>query len=194
MSKLDKDTLNACTDSQLAAYVKAGSSEAFAALTARYLELVRTKSIPFHCGFLDRDDFCQEGLWGLYHAACTFQSERGAKFSTYAGTCIQNHMITAYRKAVSGCRQPLSGFVSLSEGAEVSAPESEDPEARILVQERLSAMRTAIQKMLTPMEQQVLLLYMNGNSYAEIAETMQITPKAADNALQRVRQKLRKQS
>ena len=41
------------------------------------------------------------------------------------------------------------------------------------------------------MERQVLMLYLGGYSYKEIADSLRITSKAADNALQRVRRKLK---
>jgi RNA polymerase sporulation-specific sigma factor len=187
-------SLTACTDSQLAVYIQKGDADAFVELTARYLDLIRAKSAPFHCTFLDRDDFCQEGLWGLYHAACSYQQGKGCSFSTYAGICIQNHVITAYRKAITERRQPPNGFVPLSDGETFSAPDTEDPETILLSKERMENIQFSVEHILTKMEQQVLVLYLNGCSYAEIAQKMRITQKAADNALQRVRQKLRKQS
>ncbi|MDD3260878.1 MAG: sigma-70 family RNA polymerase sigma factor [Oscillospiraceae bacterium] len=187
----DEKALAACTDLQLAQMIKSGSSRAFVELTARYVDLVQAKSAPFHGTFLDRDDFYQEGLWGLYTAACTFDPNRGAKFATYAGTCIHNRMVMVYRSAKSGRSQPPNGFVPLSD-AELSATDAADPEARVLAKERLQKVRFAIQNILTPMEQHTLQLYLSGCTYAEIAQKMQISVKAADNAMQRVRQKLRK--
>lgn len=194
MDKQFDQILTACTDSQLSESVKNGIPDAFVELTARYLDLVRAKASPFHCTFLDGDDLCQEGLWGLYLAACTYQQERGSSFSTYAGICIQNRVVMAYRKAMNARRQPPNGFVPLSEGEELSAPEAEDPEVMLLSKERLENVQRAVQNTLTKMEQRVLRLYLSGCSYAEIAQKMGISQKAADNALQRVRQKLRKQS
>jgi RNA polymerase sporulation-specific sigma factor len=185
--------LAACTDSQLSSFVKSGSSDAFAELTSRYLELVRVKSAPFRGTFLDNDDLCQEGLCGLYHAACTYHKEKGVSFSSYAGVCIHNCVIIAYRKAMNARRRPPNGFVSISEENQLSSPESEEPEALMLAKERLHNMQKLMQNHLTQMEQQVLMLYLSGCSYAEIAQRMCITPKAADNALQRARQKLKKQ-
>ncbi|WOC33607.1 MULTISPECIES: sigma-70 family RNA polymerase sigma factor [Caproicibacterium] len=194
MDKPLEHVLSACTDGQLAESVQNGIPDAFAELTARYLDLVRAKATPFHCTFLDADDLCQEGLWGLYLAACTYQPDKGARFSTYAGICIRNCVVAAYRKAVNGRQLPPNGFVPLSEGEELSAPEADEPEVLLLSKERLETVQEAVQKVLTPMEQRVLKLYLSGCKYSEVAQKIGISQKAADNALQRVRQKLRKQS
>ncbi len=189
-------TLTTCTDNQLVTCVKAGSADAFVELATRYFDLIRAKSASFHGTFLDRDDLCQEGLLGLYHAACTYQEEKGIGFSSYAGVCIRNCVIMAYRKAMNVRRRPPNGFVPLSsnEGELLSSSESEDPESMLLAKEHLQAVLCAIQNTLSSMEQHVLMLYLSGCSYAEIAKRMGITQKAADNALQRVRQKLKKQT
>lgn len=182
------------TDDELAALVQSGNADAFVELTARYMELVRAKASPLRCDLLDDDDLCQEGLLGLYHAACTYLPEHGARFFTYAGTCIHNQILTAYRRVHGKRRVPPNGFVSLAEDAvpDVSASEVDNPEVVLLAQERLLAVQRSIEQCLTQMEQKVLMLYLSGCSYAKIADMLQVTPKAVDNALRRVRLKLKK--
>ena len=182
------------TDSQLAALVKNGDSDAFAELTARYIPLIRYKAAPFHSAQLETDDLCQEGLVGLFNAARAYSSSGGAAFKTFAGTCIANRMIMAYRSALSRKNKPLSDFISLS-GSEHPDLELQaggwDPETLLASSEGVGQMWEKIRSALSERELRVLRLYLGGYSYSEIAGKLSITPKAADNALQRARMKLK---
>lgn len=181
-------------DSQLVDLVSSGDSNAFVELAARYLSLVKAKAAHLSGTMLETDDLCQEGLMGLLNAARTYDLKGGASFKTYAGVCISNRMIMACRAAVSRKNLPLHNFVSLSEhDSEVDMPDSSaNPETVFIDNENLKQMRQHMEHALSGMEQKVLMLYLDSCSYSEIAEKLGITPKAADNALQRVRLKLKK--
>ena len=176
------------TDIQLAALVSSGNSDAFVELTARYMSLIRAKAAPFHSNMLEADDLFQEGLLGLLNAAKTYKPDSKASFRTYAGVCINNRIIMAYRWAVSRKNLPLNDFVPLSE--EQGPSEEQNPEEILAGREGLKIVKQHIKETLSTMEYQVLLSYLGGCSYQEIAQKLRITPKAADNALQRVRRKL----
>ena len=60
----------------------------------------------------------------------------------------------------------------------------------LIHQEALSDLEEAIQKQLTGLEAQILARYLEGASYAEIAEEVKRSPKAMDNAVQRIRRKV----
>lgn len=181
------------SDSQLASLVQEGNSDAFIELTARYMSLIRAKAAPFHSTMLDADDLCQEGLLGLLNAAQTYHEDGAASFRTYAGICIRNCIIMAYRWAAGQKNLPMNNFVSLcDDGArDVSAPAQANPEDMLVNRENLAVLKQHIKQNLSKMEHQVLLLYLGGCSYKEIADSLKITSKAADNALQRVRRKLK---
>ena len=187
-------SLETFTDGQLAGLVKEGDSDAFAELTARYMSLIRHKAAPFHSARLETDDLCQEGLVGLLNAARAYDSKNRAAFRTYAGVCIANRMIMAYRSALSRKNEPLSNFVSLSDGGDLSLPGGAagwDPETALASSEGVDQLWRRIRSVLSPLEFRVLRLYLSGYSYAEIARRLAIAPKAADNALQRARLKLK---
>lgn len=182
------------TDGQLASLVIGGDSYAFVELTARYLSLIKAKAAHFRSAMLEADDLCQEGLMGLLNAARTYDSAGGASFKTYAGVCISNRMIMACRAAASRKNLPLHNFVSLSDrDTEMDMPDSTmNPETVLIDSENLQQMRQRMEQTLSQLEQRVLMLYLGGCSYSEIAARLGITSKAADNALQRVRLKLKK--
>lgn len=182
------------TDGQLISLMKNGNSDAFLELTTRYMSLIRAKAAPFHSTMLEADDLCQEGLMGLLDAAHSYQENGGASFRTYAGVCVGNRIIMAYRWAAGRKNLPLNNFVSLSEkdGVEdISLQAAENPEEKLMNHERFQLLKQYIGRNLSKMEHQVLMLYLGGYSYHEIAESLHITSKAADNALQRVRRKLK---
>lgn len=181
------------TDSQLACLVSNGNSAAFVELTARYMSLIRVKAAPFRGTMLEADDLCQEGLWGLLCAARTYDVSGKAAFRTYAGVCISNRIIMAYRAAASRKNSPLNNFVSLNDdGLEMDMPDSTtNPETVFMDRESVVAIQQRIQQNLSKTEQQVLILYLSGCSYHGVAAKLGITSKAVDNALQRVRLKLK---
>lgn len=187
-------SLAECSDGQLAGRAKQGDSEAFAELTSRYLSMIRAKVIPFRAGSMETEDLCQEGLLGLLRAAQTYNSKNGASFRTYAGVCVTNRAIMAYRSAMGHKHDPMSDFISLSseDAPEFPADESSaNPETLLDNREDFRSMCRWISSLLTPLEERVLKLYLGGCSYREIAKKMSVTEKAADNALQRARFKLK---
>lgn len=181
------------TDSQLAAMMDSNPS-AFAELTVRYLSLIRAKAAHFQGAMLEADDLCQEGLMGLLNAARTYDPSAGASFKTYAGICISNRMIVACRTAANRKNIPLRNFVSLNdeEAAPGLSDKTTDPETVLIDSENLKLMWQHMRNTLTRLEQRVLLFYLAGRSYSEIAAKLGISSKAVDNALQRVRLKLKK--
>lgn len=194
MSDEIRSSLTDCSDGRLAELVQRGDSEAFAELTARYMSIIRARVSPFRSGRMENEDLCQEGLLGLLKAAQTYDfRRRRASFRTYAGVCISHQVIMAYRSAAGRKNDPLSDFISLSgdDAPEFAADGSADPEALVADREEFRLMCRRVSSLLTPMEQQVLRLYLGGCSYREIAEKLSVTVKAADNALQRARLKLK---
>ena len=165
------------TDDQLVCLVKSGNSDAFVELTVRSMTLIRVK----------------EGLLGLLSAARNYDIKGKAEFRTYAGICINNRIIMAYRAALSHKNLPLNNSVSLSDGcSQIDISDcTTDPETMLLNSESFKTIKQKIQKLLSKLEQQVLMLYLGGCSYQEIAAKLSVTPKVVDNALQRVRLKLR---
>lgn len=193
-TEIQNNRMESYSDQQLATLVREGDPDAFLELTSRYMTLIRAKAAPFHGTMLEADDLCQEGLLGLLDAVRNYREDGGASFRTYAGVCITNRIIMAYRWAAGRKNFPLNNFVPLSEeGASggVFAGEEANPEKMLVEEEDLLLLKRFISRGLSKMERQVLMLYLGGYSYKEIADSLCITSKAADNALQRVRRKLK---
>lgn len=183
------------TDDALAQMVQDGSADAFVELTNRYLPLVRAKAASFHSFALEADDLWQEGLLGLYSAASNYDPKGNAGFRTYAGVCISNRIVTAYRSSASLKNTILNNSLSLQDedfSDSLVSSAGMDPEMLIIARESVQAVNAHLNASLSSMEKDVLRLYLNGCSYGEIAERLSISGKAADNAMQRIRKKLKR--
>lgn len=183
-------------ESELILRVQNGEGEAFAELASRYIPFIHRIANPYRSSLLEAEDLSQEGLLGLLQAAKTYRQEGAASFSTYAGICISNRIVSAYRKAFGKKNEPLRDFVSFDAEEELGwfsdhLSTSENPEALLINRENLDRLFKKIQESLTEKEHQVLSRYAAGFSYQEISEQMGISVKSVGNAMQRARKKLR---
>ena len=168
------------TDNQLVSFIQKGNSDAFVELTARYLSFIRAKAHPFRSSVLEADDLCQEGLLGLFSAARSYNPNKDASFKTYAGICIQNRMVATYRACARKKNIPLGQLVSLND----------EEASQLNIHGTSQALSNPETLLMSKLEQQVLFLYLSGQSYSEIAAKLAIPAKSVDNAIQRVRRKL----
>lgn len=173
------------TDEELAAIAEK-NSQAMYVLISRYTRLIRWKASQM-CGSVEADDLVQEGFLGLLSAAAVFDSSRNVKFSTYAGTCITNRMISTLRKN-SSLPMPVG---------DISAPEfmmldtCAQPDSIVMQREEWTSLWQNVISQLSPMEYQICMMFIGGLGYDDIARKLEISVKSVDNALQRVRRKLR---
>ena len=193
-------TVKSMTDEQLCARAAMGDRAAEEALVLRYSRLVRVCSRPFFLVGGDSEDLIQEGMLGLLTAIREFKPDRGAQFRTFAELCIRRRIISAVRTAAGGRHSPLNNYVSLEPSLFLANqdfapfgtayPSHRDPEDVIIRQENLSALQKALEDRLTGLEAQVLDRFLDGASYAEIAEEVHRSTKSVDNAVQRIRKKI----
>lgn len=184
--------MEACSNAQLIERVRKGDADAFAALSARYLWLIRAKAHKFAgAAAPETEDLTQEGLLGLYAAATTFKEQAEASFTTYAGVCIYNRMASAVRRYGNSGNRTLNESLSLDSGDAQGLAAGEDPGAAIELQEWLGQLRYRLEGALSPLERRVLALYLSGCKRQEMPAELGIPQKSCDNALHRVRAKLR---
>ena len=67
-----------------------------------------------------------------------------------------------------------------------------NPEEMVLDRERFESLRKEIQSVLSPLENQVFGLSLTGMNYTEIARVLGRDEKSTDNALQRIKGKVKK--
>jgi RNA polymerase sporulation-specific sigma factor len=167
-------------------------------LMEKYKPLVRRKTNALYLIGGEREDLIQEGMIGLFKAVRDYREDRDTSFYHFAELCINRQLYSALQASNRKKHQPLNSYVSLSaETLQDGEPMenllvgyTDNPEEMIIEKELWSEFQKNLWKKLSKMEQRVLQLYLKGNSYVQIAERMDKTPKSIDNALQRIRQKI----
>ena len=185
-------------DEELISRFKNGESEILDYLMEKYKNMVRKKARTMFLIGGENDDLIQEGMIGLFKAVRDYQPDRDAAFQTFASICVDRQIYNAIQSSNRQKHQPLTSYISLSEQDGENEEHlgdnwGENPESIIIDQENVQDLEQEITATLSPMENQVLEYYLAGNGYGEIAQIMGKTPKSIDNALQRIRIKIREQ-
>ena len=186
----------AVADETLAQRAKNGDDEALADLIERYTPLVCMRARAYARGVMDVDDVYQEGMIALLKAVRNYREDTAGSFRTFAAVCVNNKMLSAVTAHMRDKNAPMRSYLSLS-GREIPedllaavSPET-DPEKLVIASEESAARNRRIENLLSPFERQVLRLYLSSYSYEEMSRQLGSSTKAVDNALQRVRRKLR---
>ena len=193
------------TDEELIDRLRRGEDLIMDYICDKYKNLVRSKARSMFILGADNDDLIQEGMIGLFKAVRDYDMGRDASFFTFAELCISRQMYTAVQAAKRQKHLPLNTYVSLDSGsmsregkeestlAELIADRAElSPEELVLDKERVAYLEKTIETELSDFEKQVLDLYMTGMSYSQIAKVLGREEKATDNALQRLKSKIKK--
>ncbi|NBK91646.1 sigma-70 family RNA polymerase sigma factor [bacterium 1XD21-13] len=182
------------TDEQLIENINAGETACMDVLIERYKRQVRNQARPLYLMGGDSDDLIQEGMLGLFKAIRDYRPEKSDSFEAFAGLCISRQLYSAIQAAGRLKHAPLNSYVELSPelGEAVGGLKEKSPEELVIDQENMQSLRSEILKVATPLEQEILNAYLNGQSYTEIAQRLNKEPKSIDNALQRIRRKLKR--
>ncbi len=179
-------------DNILVARAKSGNTEALTILLEKYSETIMQKSLTFkNLNGLESDDLYQEGMMGFVAAVYSFEESKGVQFSTYANTLAVRKMLSAVRKANNKSNLPLQYYVSLEDETDLLSY-LPNPEETLIFNEELDLINDFIEGNLSKSEKKVFKLNLAGLSYSEIADILDCDEKFVDNALQRIRRKLRK--
>lgn len=182
------------SDEELIFRLRKGESGISDYLVEKYKELVRKRARAMYLIGGETDDLIQEGMIGLFKAVRDYREDKDASFQTFACLCIDRQLYNAIQNSNRQKHMPLNCYVSLSEEQDESSLGelwAENPESIIIDRETTSALEREIQKMLSPMENKVLDYFLRGYGYARIAELMGKPQKSIDNALQRIRVKVK---
>jgi RNA polymerase sporulation-specific sigma factor len=189
-------------DLQLVLRARNGDDVALDALVRRYTGFVRLKASSYFIAGGESDDLIQEGLIGLYKAVRDFRTDKETSFRSFAELCITRQIITAIKTATRFKHAPLNTYVSFSHtpagqddsdctlGDALPGPGVDDPVVCVISTEELQSLVFCLGTGLSPLESDALRLYLEGNSYEEMAEDLGCDTKTIDNALQRVKRKV----
>jgi len=191
----------ALVDEDIVEIAQAGDDVAQEYLINKYKNFVRAKARSYFLIGADREDIIQEGMIGLYKAIRDFRCDKLSSFRAFAELCITRQIITAIKTATRQKHIPLNSYVSLNkpiydEDSDrtlldvISGSKITDPEELIISQEEFGDIGEKMGEILSSLEWKVLMSYLEGKSYQEIAVDLKRHVKSIDNALQRVKRKL----
>ena len=198
------------TDEELIERLRDGEEQIMEYLMEKYKNLVRSKAKSMYILGGDDQDLIQEGMIGLFKAVRDYDSGRDASFFTFAQLCVSRNIYSAVQTSGRKKHAPLNFYTSIyssengaegdgfrengfSKGMELMADgEVSNPEEILIGQENMEQLQKYIEEELSAFEIQVLELHITGMGYVEIAKVLGRDEKATDNALQRIRTKLKR--
>lgn len=194
-------TFEAIEDEELVRIIREGDTLALEFLINKYKNFVRAKARSYFLIGADREDIVQEGMIGLYKAIRDFREDKLSSFKAFAELCITRQMITAIKTATRQKHIPLNSYVSLDKPIfdeesdrtlmdVITSSRKTDPELLLINREAFNDIELKMSEVLSDLERQVLMHYLDGRSYQEISEDLNRHVKSIDNALQRVKRKL----
>ena len=169
-------------------------------LINKYRNFVRAKARSYFLIGADREDIIQEGMIGLYKAIREFRNDKLSSFRAFAELCVTRQIITAIKTATRQKHIPLNSYVSLNKPIYDEDPDRtlldvlsgtkiSDPEELVISREEFIDIEAKMGQILSELEWKVLMSYLDGKSYQEIAVDLERHVKSIDNALQRVDRK-----
>lgn len=189
------------TDDELIHYIHEGNEDATEYLLKKYSPLVKKSIRTLYLIGADTEDLSQEGMIGLFKAIQNYKSERDTSFYTYAKICIDRQIYSAIKASNRKKHFPLNSYISFYANAgegetelidNLEAGNDSNPEHVVLDRENTSLFQERLETLLSKLEKEVLHQYMAGKSYSDIAATLGKSTKSIDNAIQRIREKVKK--
>lgn len=176
------------SDEDVVLEIQKGNNEFIPVLVGEYIGIIHKKSNEFTAAGYDREDFVQEGIIALYRAAMNYDFS-SASFSTFATTCIENAVKTVAKRNVRKGNIPENLLSSLDD---VDVPSSVSLENQVIEKETVLALFSEIKSVLSDFEYNVFTAYLTYYDYGIISEKLNVSVKSVNNALCRIRSKLKK--
>ena len=192
--------LNNLEDEQIAELARSGNHKASEYLLKKYRSFVEAKARSYFLAGAEREDVVQEGMIGLYKAIRDFCPQKGVRFRSFAQLCVTRQIITAVKSANRGKHVPLNEYISLQRIIcsdndyslidVVADSRSTDPEQMMIRRRMFQSLRHLESDEMSSLEHGVMMQYLEGRSYQEIARDLGCSSKTIDNALQRAKRKM----
>lgn len=188
------------SDEQLIERLRDGDKNIMDYILNKYKPLVLGKANAMYLIGGDTDDLIQEGMIGLFKAIRDYRQEKEASFYHFAEICINRQLYSAVEASNRKKHVPLNTYISFyskngEEGKSLAetlpTAGTDNPEQLMIDQENVRLFWEGVRKRLSGMERQVLDEYLAGLNYRQIAEKLGKSPKTIDNALSRIKLKIR---
>lgn len=149
------------------------------------------------------DDLIQEGMIGLYKAINVYDETKNHNFSAFASLCIHRRLQNAVKNANRKKNSPLNDYIPIKyyDGSNTSDEENilklvivddtSNIEQNFIDNELKAVVVSKVKNILTTEQFGILKMFLNGESYIDIAKQYNISPKDVDNKLQAIKKKLR---
>lgn len=196
----DVDEYQKLADEELIQKLREGDERIMDYILEKYKPLVLRKANAMFLIGGDTDDLIQEGMIGLFKAIRDYRSDRETSFFHFAELCINRQLYSAVEASNRKKHVPLNTYESFysqttEEGKSLAetllTDQMDDPEQLVIEQENFTAFWEQLREQLSALERQVLDAYLEGKNYRQIAEELGKSPKTIDNALSRIKGKIR---
>jgi RNA polymerase sporulation-specific sigma factor len=179
------------SDEELVKRAQAGDRQATEEILERYKNVVRARARSFFLVGGETEDLIQEGMVGLYNAIHAYDEEKSQRvsFKNFVYLCVSRRIIDAVKSASRDKNAPLNNYVSIFD-SDFELADDYSAEDELIETENRTEFLQKMSKALSAFEFQIVVMYMDGMSYAQIAEATGKDVKSVDNALQRSKKKL----
>ncbi len=199
------NTINQKSDEELIIALRDGDGKVIDLIIERYKELVRKKAGSMFILGADKEDLIQEGMIGLYKAVRDYDAGRDASFATFADLCVSRQMYKAVEAGNRKKHAPLNSYISIYDDTHdggsgdgsnilemILTETGKSPEEMVIDREQTQRLEEKIYESLSDFERKVLNLRLTGLEYTDIARILGRDAKSTDNALSRIKSKVRK--
>lgn len=190
------------SDEELIIAARNGNASAWEEIFFRYRHLVRPEKETMFLVGAEENDVVQERCLGLYSAVKEFNAEKCPHFAAFAKRCVDNRIASAITASLRKKHLPLNSYVSLDKESDdkdgesvfpvLTVPDnSRNPEDIVIDRENKNDMEYKISRELSCLEAMVLSKFLEGASYKEIARLIGKNEKSVDNAMQRIKRRIK---
>ena len=192
---MTKENFKVLSDEQLVVLAQQKDENAAEELFNRYKYIASAVAHSYFLSGGDSEDLLQEGLFAVFKAISSFNAK--ANFKTFVYTCVKNRIFSVIKSSNRYKNLPLNNYLSLSGGSEDQIDKNKiiidnnfSPEESYINLEAENELKNKISQVLSDYEYKILVHYLKGYSYRELAEMFSRTEKSIDNAIQRIRKKI----
>jgi RNA polymerase sporulation-specific sigma factor len=171
---------------------KSGDESAVAFIMGFYKKKVSAIAKHYYISGADTDDILQEAMIAVYKAISSYNFSKNDNFDAFLTLCVKRHLSSVVKSSNRKKHLPLNSYVSIdSDDAVLLSVTASDPMATAIDREKISEISHIFNTRLSDYEKRVITLYAEGYTYREIAEKLGKSVKSIDNAVCRIRIKLK---
>lgn len=183
---------------ELVKLIKTGNEDALEELIHRFKPHLNRLSRSYFLFGGEEEDIKQEAMIGLYSACLSYKEDMKCSFNSFASLCMKRRILSAIKKANRNKNKALNESVSIhtkldnTYEVELYLPQYVfNPDEKFEENENYEEIKEKIVKTLSKLELKILSFFLKGLSYDEISKALNITKKSVDNALSRIKTKLK---